>query len=318
MDEYDAMALTIDNLSEDVIVLNSPKLKEQIIDCITIIPSMTLFFAIPIALIFGIVGIPREYNSLKERSNKGYLEEMTCERLEKNFVNCKLENTDVKGKKTTIFSTPIKSANYSVLTTEVYTCSISLFRRDGTQIKNIKIFTNIESSSSCPSTRSTSQKINQYILGEGNKPLYWRKDDRVGDLTKDFNPVRAFLLGIRAFMENEVIYTSFLLLCILYAFSIFNIPFLEEEIWQINNRSKTISRKYKGLFSQGEHKFSFNVIEGMEHGQDSPSFSIKYRDLTQNKSFTKSLSFKDKIERTRVLKFLENATGLTSQQIDSD
>ncbi|MFN3927349.1 MAG: hypothetical protein ACK4QL_08495 [Pseudanabaenaceae cyanobacterium] len=148
--------LTIEQSSKYELIMFTPRLKKLIIEGTfrqLIVPGFVL-------LLSFIHFLSSKYP--QEESKPTYLYEMTCERLKKNFVNCKLEKTDIEGKKATVFSTPIKSATYSVLTTDDgYTCSVSLVKRDGGRINNLELFTNKESSRECPRAKAVVNQINQ-------------------------------------------------------------------------------------------------------------------------------------------------------------
>lgn len=300
--------LTIEQSSEYILVMSTCRLKTLVIRGIL---SAFLTPLIPAAF-FAWVGFNVYYQYLSEQSNQGYLYEMSCERLEKNFVNCKLEQTDIEGKKITVFSAPIKSATYAVVTTDVYTCSVSLVKRDGNRLNNLELFTNVEVSDKCPQAKAVVDQINRYILGDGNKPLSWRRDQRVGDLTKDFikDPeVRLYATIIGGF------------------YGLFSIPGVigtifasKEEFWKFNTRSGQVYHQAISLLGRSEHNFSLNLIQEivikLQYANNPVSITVK--DLTKDRNKNYEMQFRTSEEQRKVANFLENATGLEAREIVND
>jgi hypothetical protein len=292
--------LKVTTLSVDKLILSTPSLQE--ISKRNII-TICCIFAVFIS--FGLFLKREEYNSLLRESNQGYLYELTCERQEKNLVHCKLDQTDTNGQKVRAFSTPIKSATSSVVTTDEYTCYISFVKRNGERINNIELFTTTESSSNCPSTKQTVKQINEYILGKGNTPLSWRKDTRVGDLTKSY----------QSFWQDSV--AIFVVFSISFMFSlppILGLVFEPEESWEFNSYTKKAKRSYRNRLFQGEESFSLNHAQELEYTYY--TFTLKCRDSNRTKRITLSLNPTE--DRDKAKRFLEKATGLTAKEIVSD
>lgn len=294
--------LRIEQFSTEKLVMSTPKLgniiKEGLITGLTVI-------LIPFVILSGLVA-KSVYSGLKKQSNQGYLYEMTCERLEKNFINCKLDQTDIKGIKSRVFSTAIKSATYSFVTTNVYTCSISLVKRDGTKINNLELFTNIEYSRDCPTTKAVVNQINRYILGDGNKPLTWQRDKRTGDSTKDWiknpNLIRDTL-------------TLFYVGGFIYFLIVINVLFHSvEQFCSFDTRSSLIIYRSKRLFFRSDQRFSFNNLEKTEFSSSvlNPVI-ISIKDLVKKKVL--ELNFSKKDDQTKVITFLEGATELKAEEI---
>lgn len=249
--------------------------------------------------------IDAEYESLRSRSNQGYLYEMTCERLENFFVNCTLERTDVNGSKSVAFSTPIKSASSSVVTTNVYTCTVSLVKRDGQKISDLEIFTNAESSKKCPIAKRTTQQINDYILGKTNKPLYWRKDTRVGDLTQGFQR-NYFDLRLQQELRTVLIIAGGV-----YLFAVVVIFLsVEEAKWKIDKRSGQVSYTKRGWVLASQGFFALHRIRFIEKGRGLIEINYEKPNGTLEK-VTWKVSTK---QEASIVSFLESATGLKATE----
>ncbi len=292
--------LKVTTLSVDKLTLSTPSLQEIITG-----NTIAIFFMSGIVVSFALFFKRIEYDQLLRDSYQGYLYELTCERQEKNLVHCKLDQTDTNGQKVTAFSTPIKSATSSVVTTDIYTCYISFVKRNGERINNIELFTTTESSSNCPSTKQTVKQINEYILGKGNSPLTWLKDTRVGDLTKSY----------QSFWQDSV--AIFIVFSISFMFSlppILGLVFEPEESWEFNSYTKKAKRSYRNRLFQGEESFSLNHAQELEYTYY--TFTIKCRDSNRTKRITLSLNPTE--DRDKVKTFLENATGLKAKEIVSD
>ncbi len=302
--------LSIEKLSENQIIASTPPLKKMLFSNFRVV-TLTAF------LIFSsIAGLSTyiAYNSSKTASNQGDLSELTCERLEANIVNCKLEQTDLEGKKRTIFSDAIKSATYSFVThgyeDTYYACSVSFVRRDGNKI-GVEILSNNESTKDCPVTKATVKQINQYILGDGNKPLTWKKDTRdtrTENLTKNFwwNP------DLSAFL-----FWWFITVGSVYLINLSSLPSsCAEEHWNFDTRSGKVNYRRLSLIFKSERSFSINLIEKMQFY--SHYLDIYWKDLTKNKTIKSSIPFKKMEDRKKVIGFLENATGLKAEELHDD
>jgi hypothetical protein len=225
-------------------------------------------------------------------------------------VHCKLDRTNPDGRKVTLFSTLIKSATSSVVTRssedeDTYTCYISFVKRNRQRIDNIDLFTTVESSKDCPATKQTVKRINEYILGEGNAPLSWQTDTRVGDLTKSYKSLWQDRVARR-----WVFFISF----ILSFFPICALVFDSEESWKLNSHSKKAETKYRNRLFKGEDQFSINCVEEIEYTYS--TLTIKLNDRGRSKSI--NFIFSGTEDRDKVKTFLENATGLTAKEIVSD
>ncbi len=301
--------LSIEKLSENQIIASTPPLKKMLFNKFRAM-TVTAF------LIFsGIAGLVTyiTYNSSKTASNQGNLSELTCERLEANIVNCKLEQTDLEGKKRTIFSAAIKSATYSFVThgyeNPYYACTVSFVRRDGRKI-GVAILSNNESRKDCPVTKATVNQINQYILGDGNKPLTWKRDTRTGDLTKNLwrDPVLRFFFFWSFVIVSVCTYLPFLLA----------LPFCVEQHWNFDTRSGKVNYRSLSLTSKLEGSFSTSLIEKMEFRSAYAYLDIYWKDLTKNKTRKSSILFKEWQDRNKVMRFLEDATGLKAEELEYD
>ncbi len=296
--------LKVTTLSVDKLTLSTPSLQE--ISKRNIITICCIF---GVFISFGLFLKRAEYNSLLRESNQGYLYELTCERQEKHLVHCKLDQTDTNGQKVTAFSTTIKSATSSVLTTDEYddeyTCYVSFVKRNGERINYIELFTVVESSRDCPSTKQTVKQINEYILGKGNTPLSWTRDMRVGDLTKSYKSLWRDGIAFFAVFSSSFVFSLP---------AIFGLVFEPEEFWEFNSYTKEAKRRYRNRLSQGEESFSLNHAQELEYTHW--NFTIKFRDSNTIKSIT--LSPNSTEDRDKVKTFLENATGLTAKEIVID
>ena len=297
--------LTIEQSSEYILVMSTCRLKTLVIRGIL---SACLIPLIPAAF-FAWVGLNGYYKYLSEQSNQGYLYEMNCKRLEKNFVNCKLERTDIEGKKVTVFSAPIKSATYAVVTTDVYTCSVSLVKRDGNRLNNLELFTNVEGSDKCPQAKAVVDQINRYILGDGNQPLSWRRDQRVGDLTKDF--IKDPGVGLYATIIGGF-YGLFSIPRVIYA--IFG---SKEEFWKFNTRSGQVYHQAISILGRSEHNFSLNLIQEIviKLKYANNPVIIEVKDSTKKRNTNYEMQFRTSEEQIKVVNFLENATGLEAREM---
>ncbi len=297
--------LKVVSLSENELILSTPSLKD-----ITVANIISILVLSGIVILGGLFLKKTEYDSRVSGSYQGYLDELTCERQEKNLVHCKLDRTYANGQKVTLFSSPVKSATSSVVTTssedeDTYTCYVSFVKRNRQRIDNIDLFTTVESSKGCPATKQTVKQINKYILGKGNVPLRWQKDTRVGDLTKSYESLWQDRTAI-----GLVFFVSFIL-----SFSrICGLVFDSEESWKFNSYSKKAEGKYRNRISKGEDQFSINRIEDLEYTYS--TLTIKYKDKDRSKSI--NLIFSSKENRDKAKSFLENATGLTAKEIVSD
>ncbi len=311
--------LSIEKLSENQIIASTPPLKKMLFNNFRVATLIAVIGFSTVSglfiLLFIFVSNPNLisnfYSSSKTASNQGDLSELTCERLEAYIVNCKLEQTDLEGKKRTIFSASIKSATYSFVThgyeNTYYACSVSFVTRDGRKI-GIEILSNNEIKKDCPITKATVKQINQYILGDGNKPLTWKKDTRTGDLTKDFwrDPELRFFFLWWFVIVSVGIYLPFLL----------TLPFVVEEHWNFDTRSGKVNYRRLSLIFKSEGSFSINLIEKMQfYGL---YLDIYWKDLTKNKTIKSSIPFKKMEDREKVMGFLENATGLKAEKTYDD
>ncbi len=298
--------LRVTTLSENKLVLSTPSLQE-----ITKGNIVAIFFVFGLVFQGGLLFKGVEYLSLVSSSNQGHLDELTCERQEKHFVHCKLDRTDVNGRKATLFSTPIKSATSSVVTTSsededgnttyTHTCYISFVKRDGQQINNIELFTNTERSSDCPATKQIVKQINQYILGKGDSPLTWQKDTRVGDLTKTYKS---------PWQDNLAISLVFFISFMVSLPPIFGLVFEPEESWEFDKQLKKGKRKYRSRISQGEEQFSTSYPQKLEY--DHKSITVTYKISDRSKYIV--LLFASQKQRDKAKRFLEKATGLTAKE----
>jgi len=307
--------LSIEKLSENQIIASTPPLKKMLFNNFRV---ATLTAVIGFSTVSGLFTYIT-YNSSKTASNQGDLSELTCERLEAHIVNCKLEQTDLEGKKRTIFSASIKSATYSFVThgyeDTYYACSVSFVRRDGNKI-GVEILSNNESTKDCPVTKATVKQINQYILGDGNKPLTWKKDTRTGDLTKDFwgDLTKDFWRdpGLRFFFFWLFVIVS---VCTYLPF-LLTLPFVVEEHWNFDTRSGKVNYRRLSLIFKSEGSFSIRLIEKMQFQW--VYLYIYWKDLTKNKTIKSSIPFKKMEDREKVMGFLENATGLKAEKTYDD
>lgn len=217
--------------------------------------------------IFLVPPIVQFYNSLKERSNRGYLYEMTCEKPEQYFVNCKLEGTDLEGKKRLLYSAPIRGATSSVVTVNIdydddgeidgpgRICNVSLIKRDGTRIENLELFQDKEPyyRPKCQQQREVVSKINNYILENSTKSLYWSRDMRVGDLTKGWYR----RIKIDTFIVIPATLTTMPFLLGLLLGWLFDTA----EYWEFDKRSGKITYRKSKVFSKYTNEDCLGLVE---------------------------------------------------------